>query len=201
MSKSLEGKFIVFEGTDGAGKSTQVNLLDQRLADEGYDTLKIYTPSNVYRNDPLVREYNQSGGGPLSSTTLSIMAAADRLRTVDAEIKPHMSSGGVVVCDRYFYSAAAYFEMRGADISTLREVHSHLLKPDFAILLSIDSVTRAIRLRQRATTNDWEEQDMDYLDTVQQKIQKNWKDNFLTVDATSSIAVIHAEVSSYLEIE
>jgi dTMP kinase len=198
MSGSLEGKFIVFEGTDGVGKSTQVDLLHQRLAGEGYDTLRLSTPSNRYRNDELVKQYNQTGGGLLHPTTLSIMAAADRMRTVDADIKPHMESGGVVICDRYFYSATAYFAMRGADVRLLGEVHAQLLEPDYGVLMTIDPATRASRLRERATTDDWEERDMGYLDTVQQKIQENWKADFLTVDARNSIQAIHTDIHNYL---
>lgn len=198
MRKSLEGSFIVFEGTDGAGKSTQVDLLHERLEDEGYDTLRLSTPGDRYRNDPLVRQYNQTGESPLAPTTLAVMAAADRMRTIDEQVKPHLDEGGVVVCDRYHYSASAYFNMRGANMEVVQPLHEQLLVPDFAVLLSIDALTRSIRLAQRNTTKDWEEQDMEYLDQVQKKIQSDWPEQFLTVDARKPIEVIHGEINEYL---
>lgn len=198
MSKSLEGSFVVFEGTDGAGKSTQVDLLHQKLEQRGYDTLRLSTPSDRYRNDPLVQQYNQTGEGPLSPTTLAVMAAADRMRTIDEQIKPHLSEGGVVLCDRYKFSATAYFAMRGAEMDIVEPLHDQLIEPDFAVLLSIDALTRATRLRQRNTTSDWEEQNMDYLDEVQAKITENWRDDFLIVDASFPIEAIHEQITQYV---
>jgi dTMP kinase len=198
MSRSLEGSFIVFEGTDGAGKSTQVDMLHERLESEGYNTLHISTPGDRYRDDPLVRRYNQTGESPLSPTTLAVMAAADRMRTIDEQVKPHLNEGGVVVCDRYHYSASAYFHMRGADMKIVQPLHERLLVPDFAVLLSIDALTRAVRLGKRNTTKDWEEQDMEYLDRVQTKIRSDWPDHFLTVDARNPIEVVHNEINEYI---
>lgn len=199
MPKSLEGKFIVFEGTDGVGKTTQVDLLHKKLENDGYEALRLSTPGDRYRNDPLVQQYNQTGNSPLHPTTLAVMAAADRMRTVDEQIQPHLDKGGVVVCDRYHYSASAYFTMRGADMNVVQPLHDLLLIPDFAVLFSIDSLTRAIRLKTRNTTKDWEEQNMDYLDKVQEKILSNWPNQFLTVEASKPVEVIHDKIIEYIE--
>ena len=195
---SLEGKFVVFEGTDGVGKSTQVDLLKSKLIDEDYDVLHLSTPSNLYRNDEHVSHYNRYGDGLLRPTTLAMMAASDRLRTYDTEVLPHLDKGGVVICDRYKFSAEAYFEMRGADIPLLRSVHEQLPDPDYGILLTLDAVARLARLRTRETTEDWEEKDMSYQDKVQEKIKKGWRDTFAIIYASQPIEDVSKEVQDYL---
>lgn len=195
---SLEGKVIVFEGTDGVGKSTQANMLSARLRRTDHDVLQISTPSALYRQDPHVIIYNTTGESLLSPTVLSVMSAADRLRTYETEIKPHIDGGGVVVCDRYKFSAEAYFKMRGADMPTLRAIHQHLPDPDYAVLLTIDAVARSARLLRRATTNDWEEQDMSYLDNIQDSMKSSWKAQFKIVDASQEVGDIAEEIAEYV---
>lgn len=200
MVKSLEGKLIVFEGTDGVGKSTQVDMLSGRLRNAEYDVLQLSTPSNLYRNDPYVAQYNRTGDGPLHPTTLAVMSAADRLRDYDVTMRPHLEKGGVVVCDRYKFSAEEYFRMRGADVPLLREIHTRLPDPDHAILLTLDAVARLARLRSRATTDDWEERDMTYQDTVQAGILANWQEQYRVIDASQSVEAIAANIDEYLEV-
>lgn len=195
---SLEGKLIAFEGTDGVGKSTQVDILRNGLVNEDYDVLQLSTPSDLYRNDEHVACYNRSGSGLLRPNTLAAMAASDRLRTYDTVISPHLDKGGVVICDRYKYSAEAYFAMRGADIPLLKELHKHLPDPDHAVLLVLDAVTRLSRLNNRATTEDWEEKDMSYQDEVQEKIRQLWRDDFAIVDAGQPIDEVAQDIQDYL---
>lgn len=194
----LSGKFIVFEGTDGVGKSTQVNALTDRLSDLGHSVLQMNTPSSLYREDEHVVTYNRSGQSLLTPTTLAVMSAADRLRTYDTTIKPHIEDGGVVVCDRYKFSAEAYFKMRGADAPLLREIHEHLPNPDHAILLTIGALARQVRLRKRATTDDWEERDMSYQDTVQNEIISRWKESYRIVNAEQTVEAVSTEINNYL---
>ncbi len=198
--RTLEGNFIVFEGTDGVGKSTQVDMLSTHLEGMEYDVLKLTTPGSLYRSDPHVQTYNQTGSGLLRPTTLAVMSAADRLRTYDTEIKPHLDNGGVVVCDRYKFSAEAYFNMRGADIPLLREIHTRLPNPDYAILLTIDATTRLARLKTRGTTDDWEERDMAYQDTVQAEIVSRWNNGYKIIDAAQPVDAISREIKGYLKL-
>ena len=197
---SLEGRFIVFDGTDGVGKSTQVEKLTDNLTTLDYDVLQLSTPSNLYRHDEHVATYNRIGSGLLAPTTLAVMSAADRLRTYDTQIAPHLDRGGVVVCDRYKFSAEAYFKMRGADIPLLHELHEHLPNPDYAVLLTLSALARQARLRKRATTDDWEERDMSYQDTVQNEIIAKWRSEYKIVNSEQSIDEIATEINDYLEI-
>lgn len=200
MSKSLEGKFIAFEGTDGVGKSTQVNLLSERLQAMSYNILQLSTPGNQYRNNPHVKQYNQNGNGLLTPTTLAVMSASDRLMTYDTEIKPHLDEGGVVIVDRYKFSAEEYFKMRGADVPLLREIHERLPDPDYAILLTLDAVARQARIRGRATTDDWEERDMGYQEKVQENILAKWQPRYKAIDANQPIEEVSSAINSYLEV-
>ncbi|MBC7512284.1 dTMP kinase [Candidatus Saccharibacteria bacterium] len=195
---SLEGKVIALEGTDGVGKSTHLALLSKYLEDKDYDVLAMSAPSDLYRNDPHVQQYNLTGESFLRPTTLAVMAASDRLRIYDTQIKPHIETGGVVVCDRYKFSAEAYFAMRGADIDLLRQIHTNIPDPDYAVLLTLDAVARLSRLKSRATSNDWEEQSMEYQDSVQSLLLSSWNNDYAVIDTGKSKEEISDEIQEYL---
>lgn len=195
---SLEGRLIAFEGTDGVGKSTQVSLLRDRLKQADYDVVALPTPSDLYRNDTHVRQYNRTGSGLLRPTSLAVMAASDRLRTYDTKIHPHLEKGGVVICDRYKYSPEAYFAVRGADIPLLKRIHEYLPDPDYAILLTLNAMTRLTRLKKRAAPTDWEENDTSYQDAIQRKLRAEWREEFAIVDAGQSTAKVAKDIQLYL---
>lgn len=197
---SHEGKIVAIEGTDGVGKSTQIESLSRYLIDQDYDVLSLTAPSDLYRNDPFVIQYNQTGNSLLRVDTLAMMSASDRMRAYDTKIQPHIEAGGVVICDRYKFSAEAYFKMRGANVDLLKKVHENLPDPDYAVLLTLDATARLARLRSRATTEDWEEQNMAYLDDVQSVLMSSWKDRYAIIDASKTEESISQDIQQYLEL-
>lgn len=195
---SYEGKIVAFEGTDGVGKTTQISSLTDYLLDQDYDVLTMSAPSDIYRNDPFVINFNLTGKSLLQVNTLAMMAASDRMRTFDTRIQPHIEAGGVVICDRYKFSAEAYFAMRGANVELLKSVHENIPDPDYAVLLTLDATARLARLRSRATTKDWEEQDMGYLEAVQSILVSNWNEQYAIIDADQSEEAISERIQAYL---
>ena len=103
------GRFIVFEGIDGAGKTTQVNLLAERLRALGKQVVITAEPTSL----PSGRALREVLGGKVkkSACEIAAMFTLDRIaHNVDSEngIEKHLCEGAYVICDRYYYSSLAY---------------------------------------------------------------------------------------------
>ncbi|WDP92188.1 MAG: dTMP kinase [Desulfobacter sp.] len=109
MGNRAKGRFLVFEGIDGSGKSTQAKRLFQRLADMGKDAVSTFEPSD----GPVGRLIRKmlSGEVPVDQRTIASLFAADRtdhLVTPGAGVTHWVDEGKIVVCDRYYFSSYAY---------------------------------------------------------------------------------------------
>jgi dTMP kinase len=99
--------FIVIEGLDGAGTTTQLSLIDQRLGDVGVLHCCTFEPTNGAIGR-LIREI-LAKALPVRPRTLALLFAADRTEHVESSgIRSHLEGGEIVVCDRYLFSSLAY---------------------------------------------------------------------------------------------
>lgn len=153
---SERGRFIVFEGGEGSGKSTQARLLAERL-----DAFLTRQPGGT----PLgqrIREIVLAGEGNapdspdadsvsehLSDRAEALLMAADRAQHVETVIEPALQSGRHVVCDRYIGSSVAYQGYgRGLDVDIVRSISGWAaggLWPDLTVLLTVSNETAAAR--------------------------------------------------------
>ena len=101
--------FIVFEGIDGAGKTTQINLLADKLRAAGLDPYVTAEPTGMETGRAIRRVL--SGSVPKTPTQVAAMFVQDRIdHNVDPEqgIETYLAKGKAVICDRYYYSSLAY---------------------------------------------------------------------------------------------
>ncbi len=127
--------FIVFEGLDGSGKSTQIKLLAEDFAARGERCLVTREPSDSNPAGLLARQAI-NGGCKLENETLALLFAADRYEHAFNEIMPALSKGGHVICDRYYYSNLAYqgnFER----VSSYNNEVMRLAKPDIVFFIDV----------------------------------------------------------------
>jgi dTMP kinase len=163
------GRFIVFEGSEGVGKSTQLKRLHQWLVDEGWvERLQQYLPSDI----PTIVITREPGGTDLgqrlrsllldsaltqaqglSSITELLLYAADRAQHVYTTLKPALENGSLVLCDRYTASTVAYQGYgRALDlelIAQLNVIATAGLTPDLTLWLDLDVEQGLQRARQR----------------------------------------------------
>ena len=143
----LPGRLIVLEGTDGVGRSTQIQLLRYWLETQGYAV----SDTGLNRSaltQPGLDAAKQ--GHTLSRLTMSLFYATDFADRLENQIIPALKAGFIVLSDRYFYSIIARDIVRGADFDWARKVYAFALIPDIVIYLraSIDSlVTRIVHGR------------------------------------------------------
>jgi dTMP kinase len=143
----MSGVFIVLEGGEGMGKSTQVARLAVRLRATGREVLETFEPGST----PLgarVRELFLHDDRALDPRTELFLVAADRAQHVNEVIAPALERGEVVVCDRFSPSTLAYQgAARGLDLAMVQsvcDVAEHGASPDVVIVLDVsDEVARS----------------------------------------------------------
>lgn len=130
----LTGKLIVIEGTDGVGRTTQINLLKPWLEQQGRAVLE----TGVSRSSLAGKGIKQAKEGhTLGRITLSLFYATDFADRLENEIVPALRAGFVVLTDRYIYSLMARAMVRGIDPDWVRSAYSFALKPDAVFYLRI----------------------------------------------------------------
>ena len=116
------GLFITFEGADGCGKTTQLNLLEKYLKDKGLDVIVTREPGAKGLGEKF-REILLNYDGIVSDRCESFLFLADRAQNIDTIVKPAVSSGKIVLCDRHIDSSVAYQGYgRGLDIQQIKNL-------------------------------------------------------------------------------
>lgn len=130
----LTGKLIVIEGTDGVGRTTQINLIKPWLEQQGRAVLE----TGVSRSSLAGRGIKQAKEGhTLGRITLSLFYATDFADRLENQIVPALRAGFVVLTDRYIFSLMARAMVRGIDPEWVRSAYNFALKPDAVFYLRI----------------------------------------------------------------
>lgn len=165
----MAGLFITFEGGEGAGKSTQVQRLAERLTAAGRETVLTREPGGSPRAERIRASILAGEGkpyGPLAEALMFCAARADHLETV---IRPALARGAVVVCDRFSDSTRAYQGSRGevdeAVLGALERVVVGETRPDLTFILDVPAeigLERAAARRQagREAADRFEQEDL-----------------------------------------
>lgn len=144
-----KGLFITFEGCDGCGKTTQLELLAKFLEEKGYDVVVTREPGAKGLGTKL-REILLNYDGEVSSNCESFLFLADRAQHIDTLVKPTITEGKIVLCDRHIDSTVAYQGYgRGINleqINYLNNLATSGLKPDLTLLFDVDTETSMQRV-------------------------------------------------------
>jgi len=132
--------FVVFEGLDGSGTSTQLERIGRWLG-----CVTTFEPTNGPIGS-LIRE--QLKEGSFSNETMALLFAADR-KEHNKQIKRWLSENRTVVCDRYIYSSLAYQKALGVNADLLYKINEDFIKPDVLIYFKIDVDTCINRIKDR----------------------------------------------------
>lgn len=139
---SRRGRFVVFEGGDGGGKTTQATMLVDHLRARGVDVVATRQPGGTATGQA-IRDIVLAapGGDPLSARAEFLLFAADKAQHVDELIRPALERGAVVVCDRYTDSSLAYQgtgrAQDGAELASLLGWATAGLLPDLTVVLDV----------------------------------------------------------------
>ncbi|HTB45026.1 MAG TPA: dTMP kinase [Acetobacteraceae bacterium] len=149
------GRFITFEGGEGAGKSTQARMLADALADLGVAVLRTREPGGAPGAEVL-RDLLLSGAVAWSAPAEALLHFAARAEHVEQSIRPALAAGIWVVCDRFADSTMAYQGYgQGADRTMIATLTSLIgLVPDVTIVLDVSDAVALGRLKSRGGASD-----------------------------------------------
>lgn len=147
------GKFITFEGGEGAGKSTQARLLAEALAKRGIDALVTREPGGTPGAEALRTLLLASAGENWNPRAEALLFAAARSDHVERLISPALDEGKWVICDRFIDSSRAYQGGAGGladeDLLALHRIGSQGLMPDLTLLIEVTPEVASQRARRR----------------------------------------------------
>jgi dTMP kinase len=141
LSQKLAGRFIVLDGPDGAGKSTQAALLASWLCDQGVRTVLAVDPGGTAIGRRIRQILLDPAAVEMGITCEMLLYMASRAQLVHEIIRPGLSAGACVLCDRYISSTIAYQGAGGADISAIGAIGDLAVGhawPDLTIILDVD---------------------------------------------------------------
>ncbi len=190
--------FITFEGADGCGKTTQIELLNKYLQEKGFKTLVTREPGAKGLGEKL-REILLNYDGEVSPNCESFLFLADRAQHVDCVIKPALKDGVIVLCDRHTDSTVAYQgygrQLDIEQIKKLNEIAVNGLKPDLTIVFDIDIETSMQRVGK--TKDRMESAGMDFFNRVRNgylAIAKEEPNRVKVINSADTIERIHEKV-------
>ena len=205
----LPGKLIVLEGTDGVGRSTQIQLLKRWLEKSGYAV-----SDTGLRRSPLTQTglEDARNGTTLTPLTISLFYATDFADRLENQIIPALKAGFFVLSDRYFYSIVARDVVRGIDPRWARDIYGFALIPDMIFYLKADIDTLVTRIVHGRGFDYWES-GMDILNLdnlydsfreyqecmIAQFDQMAEEYNFQTVDANVSTRDVNESIKALLQ--
>ena len=149
----LKGKLIAIEGTDGVGRSTHIELLQEWLEVQGYGVV-----TTGWTRSTLMSKTIEAAkeGNILDRWSFSLLYATDFADRLEHQIIPALRSGFIVLADRYVYTAFARDWVRSGDRQWIRDVFGFALVPDLVCYLRIDVETLALRVIETKAMNYWE---------------------------------------------
>ena len=158
VSKSaMKSLFITFEGTEGCGKSTQVDLLAERLRALGHRVRMLREPGGTPIGEEIRHTLKHSKVNvTMTYETELLLMNASRAQLVRETIRPALAVGEIVVCDRFYDSTTAYQGYgRGLDLALVRSVIDFAVgdtRPNLTLLLHVPPEVSAERLQSRQST-------------------------------------------------
>lgn len=144
---SKKGIFIVIEGLDGSGKTTQATLLANRLS-QSYTVMLTAEPSRG-KIGTFIREGCLYEDKRLPTEAEALLFAADRIEHMQKELSPALEDGKLVICDRYVYSSLAYQGSAGLSLDWIKTINARALQPDFSIFIDVPPERVLERLQRK----------------------------------------------------
>lgn len=165
------GFFLVFEGPEGSGKSTQIARLRERFEAAGADLVVTREPGGTPAADA-IRQVILDPGLEMGAMTEFLLYAASRAQHVSEVIRPALEAGKLVICDRFTGASLAYQGYgRGLDLDFVRSLNSLVtggLEPDLTLLLDLDAARGLERVAKRGRQDRLEREGMSFHERVRE---------------------------------
>ena len=197
------GLFITFEGADGCGKTTQINLLKKYLENKGKDVVLTREPGGIGLGEK-IREILLNYNGEVADRCESFLFLADRAQNIEVIVNPAIKQGKIVLCDRHTDSSVAYQGYgRGLDIEQIKFLNNLATggrQPNLTLVFDVDIETSMKRVGNQK--DRMESSGIDFFNRVRNgylELGKQEPNRIKIVDSTKSIDEVHQEVIKIVE--
>lgn len=191
-----QGILIVFEGIDGSGKTTQAEILLEKLREKGVDAVYFQEPTRG-KWGRLIKEKALIAGSLSPKEELDIFQK-DRKDNVEKNLKPALKKRKVIILDRYYFSTMAYQGARGIDPERIRKANEKFaVKANMVFILDVEASRGLQRIADRRRKDKLFEKE-DYLIRVREIFKSIKGDNIMHIDGMRPIHVISREIEDIL---
>ena len=201
----MKGLFIVMEGTDGSGKTTQINLLKEYLEEAGYECLITREPGGTVIGEEVRQLILNPEHKEMSPVTEMLLYAASRAQLVHEVIGPALEEGKIVISDRFVDSSIVYQGIaRKLGISTVSAVNAPgigIYRPDGIFFIDLSEAEGLRRKKEQKNLDRMEQEGIDFHHMVSEGYRKvlSGRPEVMKIDGGRSIDTIQKKIRNHVD--
>lgn len=202
----MSGKFITIEGSEGVGKSTNIEFISNYLKSKNITTLETREPGGTKTAEEIRRVLLNTESENVPEIAELLLFFAARSFHIENLIKPAIKQGFYVICDRFSDATIAYQGFgRGFDIKDINTIASWVqkeLQPDLTILLDAPAEIGMQRAKKRGAIDRMETEDISFYERVRHgylDLADKHQDRFAVIDASQSLESVQKEILKHLD--
>ena len=201
----MKGLFIVMEGPDGSGKTTQINLLKEYLEEAGYECLITREPGGTVIGEEVRQLILNPEHKEMSPVTEMLLYAASRAQLVHEVIGPALEEGKIVISDRFVDSSIVYQGIaRKLGISTVSAVNAPgigIYRPDGIFFIDLSEAEGLRRKKEQKNLDRMEQEGIDFHHMVSEGYRKvlSGRPEVLKIDGGRSIDTIQKKIRNHVD--
>ncbi len=201
----MNGKFIVFEGPDGSGKTTILKKVNEVLTNQGYKVNVFREPGGTKISEKIRDIIIDNDNKEMADKTEALLFAASRAQLVEEKFKPLLNKGEIIFSDRYVLSSLTYQgvgrKLGIKEVQAINNFATNGIKPDITIFFDIDYKEALLRKRANFSADRLENEDFqfhkDIFDAYLDMAEK-FKEDIVKIDASLSIDEVTDNVLSLI---
>ena len=201
----MKGLFIVMEGPDGSGKTTQINLLKEYLEEAGYECLITREPGGTVIGEEIRQLILNPEHKEMSPVTEMLLYAASRAQLVHEVIGPALEEGKIVISDRFVDSSIVYHGIaRKLGISTVSAVNAPgigIYRPDGIFFIDLSEAEGLRRKKEQKNLDRMEQEGIDFHHMVSEGYRKvlSGRPEVMKIDGGRSIDTIQKKIRNHVD--
>ena len=201
-----QGIFITLEGVEGAGKSTAVNFIEDFLTNEGHDVIKTREPGGTVIGEQIREILLKNENHALAYDTELLLVFSARAQHIQEVILPALSSGKIILCDRFTDASYAYQGGgRGIDASRINLLEKWVqgdLRPNLTLLFDLDVSIGMQRTKKRSDADRFEREEINFFEKIRNTYlerAKNEPQRFRVINSALSLERVKKQIITILK--
>ena len=201
-----KGLFITLEGIEGAGKSTAVDFIEDFLTKKGHDVIKTREPGGTVIGEQIREILLKNENYTLTYDTELLLVFSARAQHIQEVILPALSSGKIILCDRFTDASYAYQGGgRGIDASRINLLEKWVqgdLRPNLTLLFDLDVSIGMQRTKKRSDADRFEREEINFFEKIRNTYlerAKNEPQRFRIINSASSLESVKEQIITILK--